>query len=319
MNTTEIAALLTSRRVEDRIRGVGMTELLPEASRRELLLLALPDKTNYVAAEAARLLADCADEAADAAMLTRFLWLAEKGESRDVGCHIRANLAIAFGKRECYQAADALRIGIKTIQIEAVGGVAFDVGAHLRANCALALAQMRARDSLRDIAPLLFDFGSNRIGAKTSTPLIRGETRKKAAEALGMLGNPDALAVLAVKLLFPGEELLEVLQECMLSLLALRDERALELLTPYLQRHPDELLAAYAGLMIAQSRAPEAPILLRDALPRFSGDALQVVLMALTTLRTPEAEAVLEELFTNGSRAVRRILDEVWDHKPNDA
>lgn len=319
MNATEIAVLLDSRHVEDRIRAVGMTERLPEAARRELLLRALMDKTNYVAAEAAKHLADCADMTADALMIERFLWLSEKGASRDVGCHIRANLAITFGKRECHQASDALRIGIQTVQIEAVGGVPFDVGAHLRANCALALAQMRAPDALRDIAPLLFDFGKNRVGAKITTPEIRSVTRVAVAQALGILGNREALAVLAAKLLFPEEEAPDVLQECMASVVALQDERALELLTPYLNLHPDEMLAAYAGLMIAQSRAPEAPVLLRDALPRFSGDAQEAVLMALTTLRTPEAEAILEELSVDGSRSIRRILEQVWQREQRDS
>ncbi|MCW3095846.1 MAG: hypothetical protein JWL77_1464 [Chthonomonadaceae bacterium] len=319
MYATEINRLLSSRHVEDRIRAVGMTERLPEEMQCELLLRALEDKTNYVAAEAAKRLGECADMAADVVMVERFLWLAEKGATRDVGCHIRANLAIAFGKRECHLAIDALRIGVKTVQIEAVGGVPFDVGAHLRANSALALAQMRARDALRDIAPMLFDFGKNRVGARINTPEIRSLTRVAAAEALGILGNQEALAVLAAKLLFPEKESPDVLQECMNSVVALRDERILELLTPYLELHPDEMLAAYAGLMIAQSRAPEAPVLLRDSLYRFSGDALEAVLMALTTLRTVESEAILEELSVDGSRAVRHILERVWQREQRDA
>ena len=238
MYAPEIQRLLASRNVEDRIRAVGLTERLPEELQCELLLRALVDKTNFVAAEAAKRLGNCADAAADAVMVERFLWLAEKGESRDVGCHIRANLAFAFGKRECYQATDALWIGLKTVQIEAVGGVPFDVGAHLRANSALALAQMRARDVLRDITPLLFDFGKNRIGAKPTAPEIRSETRRTAAQALGILGNRDALAPLAVKLLFPAGEAPEVLQECMTSVILLQDDRALELLTPYLTSRP---------------------------------------------------------------------------------
>jgi len=312
MIATEINRLLASRKVEDRIRAVGLTDRLPEEIQCAVLLRALTDKTNFVAAEAAKRLGDCADTAADAIMVERFLWLAEKGESRDGGCHIRANLAFAFGKRECYQATDALWIGLKTVQIEAVGGVPFDVGAHLRANSALALAQMRARDVLRDITPLLFDFGKNRVGAKPTAPEIRSETRRTAAQALGILGNRDALAPLAVKLLFPDGESLDVLQECMNSIILLQDDRALELLTPYLVSHPDEMLAAYAGLMIAQSRVPEAPALLRASLSRFSGDALRAVLIALTTLRTPEAEAILAELSTDGSRAIRSILTEIW-------
>ena len=41
MHATEVAELLASRRVEDRIRAVGLTERLPDAARRELLLRAL--------------------------------------------------------------------------------------------------------------------------------------------------------------------------------------------------------------------------------------------------------------------------------------
>lgn len=316
MEAADVSALLSSRRVEDRMRAVSLTDRLPETAQRELLLRAMEDKSNYVAAEAAKLLGECADEAADTRMVARFLWLAQQGASRDVGCHIRANLAFAFGRRECYQAIDALRIGIQTVQIEAVGGVPFDVGAHLRANCALALAQMRARDALRDIAPLLFDFSKNRIGAKPTVQEVPAETRKAAAQALGILGNRDALAVLAAKLLFPEkQELPVVLQECMQAAVTLEDDHLLDLLLPYLHHHPDEMLAAYAGLMIAQARLPEAPTLLRDSLFRFSGDALRAVLIALTTLRTAEAEAVLEDLSIDGSRAVRWILSEVWERQ----
>ncbi len=312
MTFDEIGELLASRRVEDRLRGVGLASRLTDAEGRELLLRALLDKTNYVAAEAAKALGDCADQDADTAMVERFQWLSENGPKRDAGCHIRANLAFAFGKRECHQSTDALRIGICTVQIEAVGGVPYDVGAHLRANSALSLAQMRARDCLRDIAPLLFDFGENRVGAKPGTPLIRGEVRKAAAQAIGILGNIDGLTVLAVKLMFPGDELLEVLQECMQSVVDLKDERALELLVPYLQTHEDELLAAFAGLMIAQTRTPQAPALLSEALPRFSGDSLEAVVLALTTLRTPEAEAALAKLSIEGSRALQRAIVQVW-------
>ena len=138
-------SLLASRKVEDRIRAISFILKLPQAEQQSLLLRALQDKTNYVASLAAEALGQFADISALHEMDTHFLTLSEDGLKRDPGCHIRAHLAFAFGRLEYLGALSALRIGIRTHQIEAVGGVPFDTAAHLRANCALALAQIGVR------------------------------------------------------------------------------------------------------------------------------------------------------------------------------
>ncbi len=146
--------LLRSRKTEDRIRAIHQIAQSDDPAKEELLLEALHDRANYVAALAAKALGECAGESAARTMVEAFLRLSEDGPKHDPGCHIRANLAFAFGRLEYSPAIEALRIGIRARQIEAVGGVPFDTAAHLRANCALALAQVRAADAIRDIAPL---------------------------------------------------------------------------------------------------------------------------------------------------------------------
>src|SRR5581483_1739048 len=317
MTLEKATTLLKSRRVEDRVRAVHLlarAEASPEQQR--LLLAALEDRVNYVAAQAAEALGKCADASIAQQMVERFLWLSEDGPKRDPGCHIRAHLAFAFARLEFPPAVPALRLGLRTTQIEPVGGVPFDTGAHLRANCALALADMRAPGALRDITLLLFDMSGYALGGRSfaarpdpQAASVKVEPRKAAAQALARLGDKNGLLPLAIKLTHPGEEVADVLQECMQAVVELEDERALELLEPYLQ-HPDPALAAYAALMIAQTRAPEAPALIREAIRHLSGDPLQAAVLALSTLRTEEARDGLHSLAEDGRDAVRLALVE---------
>ena len=163
MDTAAVNALIKSKKLEDRLKAVRMASRLPEAERLAALVLLLRDRANYVAAQAAEALGACADWETAGQMRDRFLWFSEEGLKRDPGCHIRSHLAYAFGRLEYSPARDALQIGLRTVQIEAVGGVPFDTAASLRANCALALAHLRDPDAVREIAPLLFDTGENSV------------------------------------------------------------------------------------------------------------------------------------------------------------
>ena len=305
----ELETLLKSRKTEDRLRAVARLASRGDADSQKLLLQALQDKSNYVATTAAEALGRVAEESAASAMLDYFDYLMEDGPKRDVGCHIRANLAFAFGRLEYRPAGDALLRAMKTVQIEAVGGEPFDVGAHLRANCALALGQTGVYEALRDISLLLFD---NLTAGAFAYPdfATKIEPRKAAAQALARMGSASGLMPLAIKLTFSHGEVPEVLQECMQAIVDLEDERALELLTPYLT-HRDETLIAYAALMIARTRAPEAAALLKNAAERTSGNALESILLSLTTLRTDSAQTALLELSASGQEAIRLASVEV--------
>jgi HEAT repeat protein len=302
MDAEQIRKQLRSRQTQDRIAAVRQAAGLDGPARQALLLEALADKSPYVGAQAAEALGESADDSAALAMTERFGFLSEDGPGRDPGCHIRANLAFALGRLDYRPASDVLRVGIRTTQIEPVGGVPFDTAAHLRANCALALAQIRDPDCVRDIALLLFDrSGFARLGPD---PTVKMEPRKAAARALSLSGSLSARLPLTLRLVHPENEAPEVLQECMQALVELEDPHALEVLGPYL-RHEDMRLAAYAALMIAQTQAPEAAGLLAEAVQRLSGDPLRAAVLALTTLRRPEAYDLLHALAQSEREAVR--------------
>ncbi len=308
MDPEQIRKQLTSRQTQDRIQAVKRAAGLADPdSRQALLLEALADKSPYVAALAAESLGESADDAAALAMTERFHFLNEDGPGRDPGCHIRANLAFALGRLDYRPASDVLRVGIRTTQVEPVGGVPFDTAAHLRANCALALAQIRDPDCVRDIALLLFDRSG--FARLAPDPTVKMEPRKAAARALSLSGSLAARLPLTLRLVHPENEAPEVLQECMQALVELEDPHALEVLEPYL-RHEDMRLAAYAALMIAQTQAPEAAGLLAEAVQRLSGDPLRAAVLALTTLRRPEAYDLLHALAQSEREAVRlAVLD----------
>ena len=316
----DLIPLLNSRKTEDRLRAVARLASRGDSESQKLLLAALKDKVNYVATTAAEALGQIADEGAASAMHDHFQWLMEDGAARDVGCHIRANLAFAFGRLEYSPAGNALLEGIKTVQIEAVGGVAFDVAAHLRANCALALAQIGVWDSVRDIALLLFD--NITVGSfppPHADPLTKIEPRKAAAQALARLGNSAGLLPLAIKLTYFDDadaEVPEVLQECMQAVVELEDGRAMELLTPYLN-HSDETLAAFSALMIARTRDPKAAALLKATALTTHGNALRSILLSLSTLRTDAATLAMRELAANGREDIRLATIEILADWPD--
>jgi len=307
MDTEQIRKRLRAKQTPERISAVRLAAALDGPDRQALLLEALADKSHYVAAQAAEALGEHADDkiiddTAAAAMTDRLTHLSEDGLARDPGCHIRSNLAFALGRLSYYPAADALRVGLRTTQREAVGGVPFDTAAHLRGNCALALAQLRDLDSVRDIALLLFDRSGNLPGHLD--PKVKMEPRKAAARALSLTGSVSARLPLTLRLVHPENEEPEVLQECMQALADLEDPHAVEVLAPYL-KHRDQNLAAFAALSLARTQAPEAAALIGDALPHFTGNPLQAVILALTTLRTPEATELLYTLTRSTREAVR--------------
>ena len=313
----DLTPLLNSRKTEDRLKAVARLASRGDSASQKLLLTALKDKVNYVATTAAEALGQKADDTIASAMHDHFQWLMEDGPTRDVGCHIRANLAFAFGRLAYSPAGDALLEGIKTVQIEGVGGVAFDVGAHLRANCALALAQIGVWDSVRDISLLLFDNLTPGL-LPHPDPTTKIEPRKAAAQALARLGNSAGLLPLAIKLTFPDRETPEVLQECMQAVVDLEDGRAMELLTPYL-KHSDETLAAYAALMIAQTRDPDAAELLKATALTTRGNALRSILLSLSTLRTDAATVAIHELAGSGREDIRLAAIETLTGLPDAA
>ncbi len=303
MVSDELLQLLRSRKTEDRVRGMQRLARRANAETQSLLLEGLRDKNTYVAAIAAEALGECADLSAAAEMIEVFAHLSQNGPKLDPGCHIRAHLAYAFGRLECLHADDVLRIGIRTVQIEPVGGVPYDTGAHLRANCAQALGQLHCNAALRDIALLLFDDGKGMFGRGDPT-MVFVEPRKAAARALGLLSTVEARVPLTLRLWYPYGESAEVLQECMQALVDLEDPDAEQVLMRFVDGEEAEL-AVYAGLMLARAHADCAADVLFSLVNRFTGNAMKAAILALASLRTEAADQHLKDLAEGGRKIVR--------------
>lgn len=300
----ELRERLQSKHTEERIGAVKQLIRSSVPNKQALLLKTLEDRSPYVASLAAEALGAEADDTTQDVMIARFAFLSDAGIKRDPGCQIRANLAFAFGRLECHSAGEVLRRGIRAGQIEAVGGVPTDTAGALRGNCALALGALRRPDSVRDIALLLFDRTGPTGRGFNPDPRANVEPRKSAARALSLLGSTLGRLPLTLRLAHPENEMPEVLQECMRALVELEDPQAVEVLQPYLQSR-DEPLAAYTALMIAQTRAPEAAGLIGEVVRRLSGDPLRAAVLALSTLRTCEADAMMRQFATSEREAVR--------------
>lgn len=315
MVSEALKVLLKSRATSERISGMQRlarmaatdadTDIVP------LLLAGLLDKNSYVAALAAEALGECADLEAVGVMMEQFRRLSRDGLKLDPGCHIRAHLAFAFGRLESLHADDVLRIGIRTVQLEPVGGVEFDTAGHLRANCALAMAQIRAPDALRDIALLLFDDGKGMFERKDGRDVVGVEPRKAAARSLAILGTAEARVPLTLRLLHAVDEAPDVLQQCMQSLVDLEDPDAPDLLKRIIADKTDSELTVFAGLMLARARADGAELALRGLVARYSGDAMRAAILALASLRTQEAVKHLKELAVDDRKVVRDAMKEL--------
>ena len=282
MDIDSIQTLLQSKRTEDRVRAAESLSA-GHPSHIPILMALLSDRTAYVASAAARKLCSNPPEGQEQALLKAYKERDESGSKLDPGCHIRAYLAMALGKLAFHPAADALRKGIKTRQIEKGS----DSAVVLRGNCALALSQVAPPDAVRDISILLFE--------PADFLMDSSEARKAAARALGRIPDEAAIIPLVLRLTYPEGENSDVLAVCMEAVVDRDDPRALELLAPYLA-HSNQGLAAQAAILIARTGSDEALQLLKSTCLDMRGDALRAVVLALSAIRNDSAQLAVLEL-----------------------
>lgn len=316
MTTSEIDTLLKSRDTKDRLRAVGAMARRADPADAPRLIKLLKDRSAYVSQQAAEALSKVATTEHGPALIAEFARLQTGGSSADPGCYIRTSIAYVLGRMEFHSADDLLREGIRTVQVEGIGGVPTDTACQLRAACALALAEMRALNAVLDITPLLFD---DRLRYDDPAPrAIRNPSvRIAAAQALGRLGDRAALAPLTVKLMYPIKlppypedkhtwqvEDDEVLVECMRAAIALDPEYGGRLTRPYLTRG-DESMIAQTALIYAQSGLGDAAEQVAAAVERVSGENQLAVILTLASMRTDDAFEKLCALAASPRQAIR--------------
>jgi len=278
---------LKSRYAEDRLRAIAELERIGAPTATPWLVEALRDRLSYVGASAARALVKQASPEIADAMIDHFFWASKDGEHRDAGCAVRIELAIALGNMAYLKADEALRLGLRTVQIEMVGMGPADTAIPLRGSCALALAQIRPPGALLDISLLLFEAGLDAPFGADALPAGRA-----AAKAIGVLGDPAGNVPLALMLRLHPNADADIIVESMNSLVSLADPRAMEFLIPYLDSE-NRFLAGGAALAMGRTRNPAALPPLIDRLEKAPRELAAALAAAIATLRLPEARAAL--------------------------
>lgn len=244
------------------------------------------------------------------ALLRAYLRLHAGAPEADPGCWARMALAEALGRLDAPEGEEAARLAVRTVQVEPVGFGLADTATGLRIAGAGLLARLRAPGALIDLAWLLHDFEPNANCSRAERPFAKLAARVAAAKAIGALGEGAGAAILGVKLAFPGEELPDVLAECMDALAALKEPRAFAMILPYLE-HSNPFLVAAAGTALAAAGGVKAIPALLGALERVPGDSRAPLVYALASIRDEAARQALRELLRHKDPRISQAAVEI--------
>lgn len=283
----------------------GRLKQIQAATDEAVLIDALGDPSSVVVEAAARRISQ---PRAAGALVRAFLRLDEAASDGDPGCWARMAILEALGRLQSPEGEVPAFRAVRSVQVEAVGFGMADTATGLRVAAASLLANLRPPGALLDLAWLLNDFEPNAPCSRAERPFAKLATRRAAARAIGALGDPSGAAVLAVKLAFPGEELADVLVDCMDALAALEEPRTAELVSPYLDRQ-DPYLAAGAATAIAATGGARAVPLLAAALERVVAEAREPLVYAIGSIRADAARQALKELARHSDPSIRKAAE----------
>ncbi len=265
----------------------------PDAAATQLVERALCHRSNHVVARAAELVRRRAWRMFEGTLVEAF-GRALRDDLEDKG--FAAKTALAETLHQLEQGSDRLfRRGARHRQREPVFGGQEDTAATLRSVCGMALLRLNPWDLPLELARLLAD------------PEAR--VRENAARALAACGHPAAAPLLLHRAL-AGDPEPVVVGECLRGLLVLDAEAHLETVAAFLEERfgPVPELAALA---LGECRRPAAYVPLRRFFDRaLSTEGRRCALLALGTLRTDEAFALLVEVARDGGSADARSARE---------
>ncbi|NLN18970.1 MAG: HEAT repeat domain-containing protein [Firmicutes bacterium] len=264
-----------------------------DPSRRGLLIDALKDRSNFVVAASAEALAASPGEDLINPLMERYRWFDEDGKKRDVTCVARIAIVSALVACRAVEAGDIYLRAIRTSQIEPSGMGLEDVAVPLRIKAANALAEFRIPGALVALAILLVD--------------DTAAARLAAIQALHHLGDPGAVALLAMRLAEPGSEDPEVLVACMDALVSLDPQTALQVVSPFLSDADPYLVAGAATALAGADRFYHEKVLalLEESLNHTAAEAREAVVLAMASMRSDAVTESLSRLTDHPKEAVR--------------
>jgi len=257
-----------------------LTALRPRAAGEEgcrALAAALGHKVNLIVARAAKIAGEAGLKELVPQMVAAFERFMVNPAGSDKGCAAKQALAMALYEIGSDNVATFLA-GIHHVQMEPVFGGAVDSAAELRGACAMGLVRMGYRDVMNELAALLAD----------AEPVAR----IAAARAAAYTGSDLVVPLLRLRALCPDPEP-DVAGECFLAMLKLAPGKALEFVSRFLDGN-DAALRDAAALAIGASRHSQAFAVLRQHWrPALPAEFRRTLLLAMATIRTPEAMAML--------------------------
>ena len=211
----------------------------------------------------------------------------------DKGCVAKIAVVKALLATENCDEEDLFLQGVRHVQLEPAWGGPADTAAPLRALCGLALVQMGSTQATIELATLLADKEPDaRIGA---------------AHALANCGSTGE-ALLRFKVLIEDRET-AVIAECLTGLMTLSPRGSFDFVSQFVDpEHPT--LYEHAALALAESRLPEAFVLLTDEWSStFDREFKRTLLLPIALTRSEEAVDFLISILEGGDN--RMALDSI--------
>lgn len=262
----------------------ALRDASPESAQPELTK-ALSLRNNLLVAKAATVALHHRLTGLTPELAAAFLRFLDSPAKADPQCWAKNALAKTLAAFE-YQEPGLFLRGMRHVQLEPVWGGSADSAGSLRSTSALALVQCREVSSHRVLLHL--------------TPLLADKeisVQVNAARAMEQVGT-DAAALLLRLRAEVGSEAPEVLGACYAGVLALEGPSAIVWAAQFLP--PGNDAAAEAAMAIAQTRTPEAFVLLRSSYASAKDPWFRtVVLSAIALTRQPGAVDWLLDLIAN--------------------
>jgi len=221
-------------------------------------------------------------------------------EESDKQCRAKIEIVDALNRFE-YAESDLFLRGVTHRQNPRFGEPGQDAAGALRAYCAFGLARIGHPGVVLLLTELLLDSDNT--------------ARAGAARALGATGSLAAVPLLRYKVR-SGDRLVDVIGECFTSLLTLSVEESLPFVAEYLQARDSDLQGT-AVFALAETRRPEAFVVLRDYWPEAPADLRESLLVALAMFRMPAANHFLIGLIAGKDPSACAALSALAIHRDN--
>jgi HEAT repeat protein len=275
------------KKIEDRLEQLRQVRTSSPAEAEAALKKALTDRSNLIAAEAAKLCVELHSRPLIPDLLTALTRFFEDPAKTDPRCWAKTAIVRALSALD-YSEAPAFLRAATHIQMEPVYGGQEDSAPHLRASAVLALVQcddLTRSEILRHLVDALADASET--------------VRIEAVRALQQMNGDEGALVLRLKA-HSGDERPAVIGQVFDSLLDLEGERSVRFIARFLDSADPEIRDE-AALSLGASRLPVAVELLtacwKDATSR---DFRSVLLRALSSSREESALEFLLSLVRVG-------------------